>query len=76
MFYPLGKKLKKNLEGGGIHPPLYVQGLNSVDKIEGKISNDFGKQWTINFYSFLLYPGPGMEKTAESEACGGRKTDH
>ena len=44
MFYPLGKKLKKNLEGGGIHPPLYVQGLNSVDKIEGKISNDFGKQ--------------------------------
>ena len=66
----------ENLEGGGIHPPFYIQGFNFIHKIEGKIGNDFGRQWTINFYSFLLYPGPGMEKSAESEACGGRKTDH
>ena len=75
-FISFKKKLRKTLEGGGIHPLLYVRGLNFIHKIERKIGNDFGKQWKINFYAFLLYPGPEVDffMSAESEARGGRKT--
>ena len=45
--------------------------------MEEKKGSDFGKRWTNNFlFIFLLNPGPGMEKSAESEACRERKTKH